>query len=119
SHAQSAARPQLTSVGAGAAAVAADNLGLMMPVSLSAPGLVIPPTHRLVSGLPNLTAPELMAALGQHFELTQIGRGPKAAQETWELIEMDGGQDLLGFGTVADGVWQTGRFRSAALTAEL
>ena len=102
-----------------AGADAAANFVLMMLVSMSDPGLVILPTHRLVSGLPNLTAPELMAALGQHFELTQVGRGPKAAQETWEMIEMDGGQDLLGFGTVADGVWQTGRFRSPALMAEL
>ncbi len=28
------------------------------------------------------------------------------------MIEADGGQDLLGFGTVADSVWQTARLKS-------
>ena len=28
----------------------------------------------------------------------------------WELLQADGGQDLLGFGTVGDGAWQTARF---------
>src|SRR5262249_20782408 len=33
-------------------------------------------------------------------------------------IQADGGQDLLGFGTASDGVWQTARFRSPALMAQ-
>ena len=32
---------------------------------------------------------------------------------------MDGGQDLLGFGTTADGEWLTARFRDRDLMAEL
>jgi uncharacterized protein (DUF1015 family) len=32
---------------------------------------------------------------------------------------MDGGQDLLGFGTVSDATWQTARFRATPLMAEL
>ena len=35
------------------------------------------------------------------------------------MIEADGGQDLLGFGTVADGVWQTARLRSSDMMAQL
>src|ERR1043165_8665330 len=46
--------------------------------------------------------------LGPHFELDRGG----AAREAWELIEADGSQEMLGFGTVADGAWMTGRFRS-------
>ena len=57
--------------------------------------------------------------LGPHFELETIGTGPEAARETWDSIEADGSQELLGFGTVADGVWQTGRFVSQPLMAEL
>jgi uncharacterized protein (DUF1015 family) len=98
---------------------AAPNFVLMMLVSMSDPGLLILPTHRLVSGLPNLTAEQLRAALEPHFELTRIGAGDAAARETWETIEMDGGQDLLGVGTVADGVWQTARFKSPQLMTEL
>jgi uncharacterized protein (DUF1015 family) len=35
------------------------------------------------------------------------------------LIDADGSQELLGFGTRADGVWMTGRFRSPQLMAQL
>src|SRR5439155_27260305 len=100
-------------------AEAAPNFVLMMLVGMSDPGLVILPTHRLVSGLPPLTAEQLRPILEPHFDLTRIGHGETAARETWEMIEMDGGQNLLGFGTVADGVWQMARFRSPELLAEL
>ncbi len=100
-------------------AESAANFVLMMLVSMSDPGLVILPTHRLVSGLPSLTANELRSQLREHFELESIGAGEKAARDTWELIQADGGQGLLGFGTVADGIWQIGRFRSPNVMAEL
>jgi uncharacterized protein (DUF1015 family) len=72
-----------------------------------------------VSGLPNLTAEQMRAVLEPHFELQQIGRGDAAAREAWDMIEMDGGQNLLAFGTIADGIWQTARFRSPQLMAGL
>ncbi len=100
-------------------AEAPPNFVLMMLVSMSDPGLVILPTHRLVSGLPALTAEQLRGALGEHFQVETVGQGPAGAREAWEHLEADGGQDLLAFGTVADGVWQTGRFRSPSLMAEL
>ncbi|MCI0465069.1 MAG: DUF1015 domain-containing protein, partial [Gemmataceae bacterium] len=100
-------------------AEAAPNFVLMMLVSMSDPGLVILPTHRLVSELPDLSADQLRAALGEHFEVEVVGRGEKAARDTWELLQADGGQEVLGFGTVADGVWQTARFRAPQLIAEL
>jgi uncharacterized protein (DUF1015 family) len=98
---------------------AAANFVLMMLVSMSDPGLVILPTHRLISGLPAVAAEQLRKALAEHFELEEVGRGEMAARETWELIEADGGQDVLGFGTVADGIWQIARFRAPAVMAEL
>ena len=98
---------------------AAPNFILMMLVSMSDPGLLILPTHRLVSGLAGLTAAKLRTLLEPHFAVEEAGRGDKGAADAWELIQADGGQDLLGFGTVADGVWQTARFRAPALMAEL
>jgi uncharacterized protein (DUF1015 family) len=95
------------------------NFVLMMLVSMSDPGLIILPTHRLVSGIPDLTADRLATLLAPHFKVERIGQGDKGAQDTWELIEADGTQDILGFGTVADGVWQTARFQSPELMAEL
>ena len=41
-------------------------------------------------------------------------RATRAARAAWEAIESDGGQDWLGFGTVADGRWMTARLRSDA-----
>jgi uncharacterized protein (DUF1015 family) len=98
---------------------AAPNFVLMMLVCMSDPGLVILPTHRLVSGLPGLTAEALRAKLGEHFVCETVGRGDAGAREAWELIEADGSQGLLGFGTVADGVWQTARFKTPGVMAEL
>ncbi len=50
--------------------------------------------------------------LAAHFTVENVGTGEKGARDAWELIEADGGQDLLGFGTAADGVWQTARLKS-------
>jgi uncharacterized protein (DUF1015 family) len=99
-------------------AEAAPNFILMMLVSMSDPGLVILPTHRLVAGLPGLTAERLAALLAEHFRVERVGQGDAGARAAWERIEGEGGQDLLGFGTVADGVWQTARFRSPELMAQ-
>ncbi len=98
---------------------AAVNYVLMMLVGMNDPGLVILPTHRLVQGIGDLTAEPLRGLLNEHFQMETIGTGPDAARQTWETIEADGSQELLGLGTVADGVWQTARFRSPELMAQL
>jgi uncharacterized protein (DUF1015 family) len=95
------------------------NFILMMLVSMSDPGLVILPTHRLVSGLPELRAERLAEVLAPYFSVERAGTGEQGARDAWELIEADGSQDLLGFGTVADGVWQTARFRAPDEMAKL
>jgi uncharacterized protein (DUF1015 family) len=95
------------------------NFILMMCVCMSDPGLLILPTHRLISGYPGLTSDQLRTALAEHFDLKTIGQGEQSAVDTWDTIQADGSQELLGFGTVADGVWQTARFRSPTLMTEL
>lgn len=95
------------------------NFVLMMLVSMSDPGLIILPTHRLVSGLADLDAGRLRELLKDHFDVETVGKGEQGARDAWELIEADGGQEWLGLGTVADGVWQTARFRSPRAMAEL
>jgi uncharacterized protein (DUF1015 family) len=98
---------------------AAANFILMMLVSMSDPGLIILPTHRLVSGLGAVSTDQLAAILRPHFDVDRVGQGDKGARDAWELIEADGSQSLLGFGTVADGVWQTARFRDPDVMARL
>jgi hypothetical protein len=92
-----------------------------MLVGMSDPGLVILPTHRLVSGLEGLDAGRLQTLLGPHFELETIGRGDAAARETWEWIEADGTQHVLGLGLrdQGDTVWHTARLRSPQLMEQL
>jgi uncharacterized protein (DUF1015 family) len=85
---------------------------LMMLVGMSDPGLLILPTHRLVSGLPGLTAAALAERLAPEFEVTMTGEGETGCHATWEAIEVGGDQDVLGFGTVADGRWLLARLRS-------
>ena len=97
---------------------AAPNFCLMMLVGMSDPGLLILPTHRLVSGLAaNITAPQLEAALADHFDIVE--RTGTSAQAAWEHIQMDGAQTALGFGTAADGQWLVAKLRDDAIMAEL
>ena len=103
---------------AGDADPAAESI-LMMLVSMSDPGLLILPTHRIVSGFPALDADRLAAILGKHFQVEKVGRGEPGEREAWERIEADGSQDLLGFCTADDGVWQTARFRAPDEMARL
>jgi uncharacterized protein (DUF1015 family) len=93
------------------------NFCLMMLVGMSDPGLIILPTHRLVSGLPPVTAAQVHAAIKDHFDVVE--RFGKDAAACWEHIEIDGSQSLLGFGTVADGEWFAARLRDPAVMAGL
>ena len=98
---------------------AAANFILMDLVGMSDPGLLILPTHRLVTGLAGLSAERLRSLLEGHFQLEPAGTGNAGAAEAWERIQMDGSQGVLGFGTVADGAWQVGRFQNPAAMAAL
>lgn len=91
------------------------NFVMMMLVSMADPGLVILPTHRIVSGFRGLTAEKLQTALGSNFAIERVGSG----REAWEAIELDGSQALLGFHTQVDGFWQLARLANPNLMAEL
>jgi uncharacterized protein (DUF1015 family) len=88
------------------------NFCLMMLVGMSDPGLLILPTHRLVSGFAGLTAQELTRKLEPEFDVRQVGRAEAGCRAAWQAIDEMGEQDLLGFGTVADGEWILARLRS-------
>lgn len=91
---------------------AAPNFCLMMLVGMSDPGLIILPTHRLVSGLPPITSEKLQELLKDQFTIEEVTTDPTAA---WEHVQMDGSQLCLGFGTVADGKWTVAKLRDPAV----
>jgi uncharacterized protein (DUF1015 family) len=90
------------------------NFILMMLVSMSDPGLLILPTHRLVSGFKGLTFETLSERLSSEFDIEDMGTGDSACRASWEAMELSGDQDILGFGTVADDRWLVARLRSDA-----
>lgn len=97
---------------------AAPNFCLMVLVGMSDPGLLILPTHRLVSDLADdLTAAELEPVLTPYFDI--VARTGADASAAWEHVQMDGAQSALGFGTVADGQWLVAKLRDPAVMAEL
>jgi uncharacterized protein (DUF1015 family) len=95
------------------------NFCMMMLVGMSDPGLIILPTHRLVSGFQNLTAATLTERLAPEFEVQSKGTGPGAARAVWEEIETGGAQEMLGFGTAVDDHWLTARLRSDSVMDKL
>lgn len=95
------------------------NFILMNLVSMSDPGLIILPTHRLVSGLPGLSSKILSEKLQPHFEVKVLGKGTAAGREAWDEIEMDGSQDILGLYTKADDTWILARIQNPELMEKL
>lgn len=96
---------------------AAPNFTLMMLVGMTDPGLVILPTHRLISGLGNISSQNLEAVLADHFDIVE--RCGTDAQAAWDHIQADGSQSILGFGTVADGQWFVATLRDLEVMKEL
>lgn len=93
------------------------NFTLMMLVAMSDPGLIILPTHRLLSGLPNVTTQQVKDALKGHFDIVEsFGTDATAC---WEYLEMDGSQSILGFGTAADGQWFAAKLRDFSAMEKL
>jgi uncharacterized protein (DUF1015 family) len=81
------------------------NFVLMMFVGMEDPGLVVLPTHRLFRGVPELTAEQLAAKLGDCFRTEEAGQGPDQAPTVWEDLETLGQQGRIGVYTKADNRW--------------
>jgi uncharacterized protein (DUF1015 family) len=91
------------------------NYVLMTFVGMEDPGLAILPTHRLISGLPELSSDDVRSALGDHFSIEEVA----SADAAWEALEMDGAQELFGVGTPADGKWLLARATDVSPMADL
>jgi uncharacterized protein (DUF1015 family) len=100
------------------------NFVLMMCVSMSDPGLIVLPTHRLFRGLSPMTAAELREHLGNAFQTEPAGAGPGRAPELWEEIQIEDRQSTLALYTAEDRQWTlarptaAGRAKMAQVAAE-
>ncbi|MEM6330856.1 MAG: DUF1015 domain-containing protein [Planctomycetota bacterium] len=85
---------------------------LAMCVSMSDPGMVVQPTHRLLRGAPEMTAEGLIEKLGGCFSCESAGTGPERAQDVWELVAAEGDQRMIGLYTAADQRWTLCRLQA-------
>jgi uncharacterized protein (DUF1015 family) len=92
------------------------NFVLMMFVSMSDPGMLVLPTHRLFRGLQSMTSGQLKEKLGGAFATQPAGSGPDRARSLWEEIELEGEQGTLGLYTAADDKWTIARLTQAGRT---
>lgn len=92
------------------------NFCLMMLVGMSDPGLIILPTHRLVTGIGDITREQLKVTLAGHFDV--VGEFD-TAEACWEHVQLEDSQSVLGFGTVADGKWLAVKLRDTAIMGTL
>jgi uncharacterized protein (DUF1015 family) len=89
------------------------NFVLMMCVAMEDPGLAVMPTHRLLTGLPEMTAEQLIAALGDCFAAEVAGEGPDYATTAWQEIETENNQGTIALSTAKDGRWVLARLSDA------
>lgn len=100
------------------------NFVLMMCVSMTDPGMVVLPTHRLFRGLPPLRGDQLVERLGPSFATRRMEAPSATAEHVWRNIEAEGEQGTLGLYAAADRQWvlaritDRGRERMAELAAE-
>lgn len=97
---------------------------LMAFVAMEDPGLVVLPTHRLFRDLPALTAEQLVAKLGDCFEVRPGGQGPDQAASVWDDLQTGGDPRALAIFTREDARWtilhmtERGRARLAAASPD-
>lgn len=89
------------------------NFVLMMCVSMSDPGMLVLPTHRLFRGFAPMTSGQLAERLGESFHVQRAGKGPEFAPAAWEEIETQGEQGTLALYTAEDQTWSIASVTSA------
>jgi uncharacterized protein (DUF1015 family) len=92
------------------------NFVLTQCVSMSDPGLLVLPTHRLFRGLPPLTVHDLAAKLGEFFTVRSLGKGAAQAPAIWNDLAAADEQGRLALYTAADDAWTLARITAAGET---
>lgn len=74
-------------------------------VGMDDPGLVVLPTHRLLSGVPELTTEEITSKLTPYFDCEVVGDGPETAGAVWAEIERLDEQWIMALYSKASEQW--------------
>ena len=102
----------------------AANFVLMWCSSMSDPGMIVLPTHRLFRGLPPMTAAQLVNRLGDCFHCEPWEPGIRMARDVWRTMEEEDDQGTMGFFAAGDQRWvlvrisREGRARMARIAAD-
>ncbi|MDZ4819219.1 MAG: DUF1015 domain-containing protein [Planctomycetota bacterium] len=100
------------------------NFVLMVCIGMDDPGLIVLPTHRLFSGIPELDSSELAAKLKPSFDCRVVGEGTDLAETVWNKIESEADQGAIGLYTKKDDRWtiatltDAGRAKMAEIASE-
>ncbi len=77
----------------------------MCCVSMSDPGMIVLPTHRLWRSVPEIQSTTLIEKLGDAFQCEPAGKGADAARAVWQTIADADDQGQLAFYSAADDTW--------------
>ncbi len=89
------------------------NFVLMMCVSMSDPGMIVLPTHRLFCGLEPMAAGQLVEKLRSCFDIEVLEPGVTFAKDAWEMIEVEEQQGTIGLFAGLDKRWMVARITDA------
>jgi uncharacterized protein (DUF1015 family) len=81
------------------------NYVLTMLVSMSDPGLVVLPTHRLLHDVPAMTTEELDRRLSSCFDCELVGQGPESAGAVWAEMDRLDEQLIMAIYSKASQTW--------------
>ena len=83
------------------------NFVMTMLVGMSAPGMIVLPTHRLLRGTPEFSSEEIIQKLGDAFSCQTLPGGIEAANEAWSKMEAADNQGMVEVYGTKDDTWVT------------
>lgn len=100
------------------------NFVLMMCVSMSDPGMIVLPTHRLFRGVLAIDSDELAEKLDKYVSVQKIATGPEAAKDVGDKINQLNDQSTMALYTAKDQTWslcqvtEMGKTRMTEITSD-
>jgi uncharacterized protein (DUF1015 family) len=83
------------------------NYVLTMLIGMDDPGLLVLPTHRLLEGVPEMTASEICERVSSCFDCELAGEGPEGAAKIWKDMEEIDDQMMMALYSSQDRRWVT------------